>query len=84
MKKATHDKKSGLSCICSGFAFTRALFLIFLVPDIKLSGYTLCQAIGKMKLSVIVLVIFGLTYEVSSDEKITEKKGSEYIKVWIL
>ena len=33
-----------------------------------------------MKLSVIVLVIFGLTYEVSSDEKITEKKGSEYIR----
>ena len=28
-----------------------------------------------MKLSVIVLVIFGLTYEVSSDEKITKKKG---------
>ena len=32
-----------------------------------------------MKLSVIVLVIFGLTYEVSSDEKITEKKGSKYL-----
>lgn len=28
-----------------------------------------------MKLSVLVLLIFGLTYEVSSDEKITEKKG---------
>ena len=34
-----------------------------------------------MKLSVIVLVIFGLTYEVSSDEKITEKKGSEYTSI---
>ena len=33
-----------------------------------------------MKLSVIVLVIFGLTYEVSSDEKLAEKKGSEYAK----
>ena len=61
-------------------AFTRTLFLcILLVPDIKLSRYTIWQPIGKMKLTVVVL-IFGLTLtKVSSDENVAEKKGSEYL-----